>query len=44
MLKGLLGNCFFLELDVGVIEGKDKERYSIFDNLFSNGFLVFFKL
>lgn len=43
MLKGLLGNCSLLELDVGVTEGKDKEGYSIFDNLLSNALPVLFK-
>lgn len=43
MLKGLLGNCSLLELGVGVTEGKDIERYSIFDNLLLNALPVLFK-
>lgn len=43
MLKGLLGNCSLLELDVGVTEGKDKEKYGIFDNLLLNALPVLFK-
>lgn len=40
MLKGLPGNCSLLELDVGVTEGKDKERYGIFNYLFTNALSV----
>lgn len=40
MLKGLLGNCSLLELEVGVTEGKDKERYGIFDYLLANALSV----
>lgn len=43
MQKGLLGNYFLLESDVGVTEGKDKERYGIFDNLLLNALPVLFK-